>query len=377
MTRGLGWREGRRLRSQTGLEGRVLRHTKADGGWCCWDTSARRNTLVCGSVTSPGSAHAWTLGISTVGLFLWFLAVCSERPFLLRQQPPDLQGDQPRIQPPLLTSAGRTWLLSRLVLVASLGSSPKDLATVYTGLVSCICVLSKWAGYGWGHKVFGAGTLLRVTAKSPDEDTSPKPTIFLPSNAERKLHKAGTYLCLLEDFFPDVIKIDWKEKNGRVILKSQQGDTMKIKDTYMKYTWLTVREDSMGKEHKCIVKHEKNKGGVDQEILFPSINTADLVTGSKVGFQKESETSRNTRPVTVSPSSTLSTSPFSSAADLTAVNSTEASSKDENDPLQLQLVNTSAYYTYLLLLVKSLVYTVITAICLLGRAALCDNGKSS
>uniref|UniRef100_A0A8C8XKL2 Ig-like domain-containing protein n=1 Tax=Panthera leo TaxID=9689 RepID=A0A8C8XKL2_PANLE len=157
-------------------------------------------------------------------------------------------------------------------------------------------------------------TPISPTAKSPDEDTSPKPTIFLPSNAERKLHKAGTYLCLLEDFFPDVIKIDWKEKNGRVILKSQQGDTMKTKDTYMKYTWLTVREDSMGKEHKCIVKHEKNKGGVDQEILFPSINTADLVTGSKVGFQKETETSRNTRPVTVSPSSTLSTSPFSSAA---------------------------------------------------------------
>uniref|UniRef100_A0ABI7X1K0 Ig-like domain-containing protein n=1 Tax=Felis catus TaxID=9685 RepID=A0ABI7X1K0_FELCA len=214
-------------------------------------------------------------------------------------------------------------------------------------------------------------------AKSPDEDTSPKPTIFLPSIAERKLHKAGTYLCLLEDFFPDVINIDWKEKNGRVILKSQQGDTMKTKDTYMKYTWLTVREDSMGKEHKCIVKHQKNKGGVDQEILFPSINTADLVTGSKVGFQKESETSRNTRPVTMSPSSTLSTSPFSSAAELTAVNSTEASLKDENDPLQLQLMNTSAYYTYFLLLVKSMVYTVITAICLLGRVALCDNGKSS
>uniref|UniRef100_A0A8C9M5R0 Ig-like domain-containing protein n=1 Tax=Panthera tigris altaica TaxID=74533 RepID=A0A8C9M5R0_PANTA len=172
-------------------------------------------------------------------------------------------------------------------------------------------------------------TPISPTAKSPDEDTSPKPTIFLPSNAERKLHKAGTYLCLLEDFFPDVIKIDWKEKNGRVILKSQQGDTMKIKDTYMKYTWLTVREDSMGKEHKCIVKHEKNKGGVDQEILFPSINTGETNRWLLL------------------------------------------------DPLQLQLVNTSAYYTYLLLLVKSVVYTVITAICLLGRAALCDNGKSS
>uniref|UniRef100_A0A673U584 Ig-like domain-containing protein n=1 Tax=Suricata suricatta TaxID=37032 RepID=A0A673U584_SURSU len=106
--------------------------------------------------------------------------------------------------------------------------------------------------------------------KSPDEDTSPKPTIFLPSEDERKLHKTGTYLCLLEDFFSDVINIDWKEKNGKTVLKSQQGDTMKMKDTYMKYTWLTVSEESMDKEHQCIVTHEKNKGGVDQEILFPS-----------------------------------------------------------------------------------------------------------
>ena len=48
-----------------------------------------------------------------------------------------------------------------------------------------------------------------------------------------------------------------------------------------------------------------------------------------------------------------------------------------SDTLQLQLTNTSAYYTYLLLLVKTLVYSAIIAICLLGRPALCGNGKSS
>jgi hypothetical protein len=46
---------------------------------------------------------------------------------------------------------------------------------------------------------------------------------------------------------------------------------MKTKDTYMKFSWLTVSEDSMNKEHRCIIKHEKNKRGVDQEILFPPI----------------------------------------------------------------------------------------------------------
>ena len=110
------------------------------------------------------------------------------------------------------------------------------------------------------------------TERSLDSDTAPKPTIFLPSVAEISLHKAGTYLCLLEKFFPDVIKVYWKEQDGNAVLASQQGNTMKTNDTYMKFSWLTVAAQSMDKEHKCIVKHENNKRGVDQEILFPSIN---------------------------------------------------------------------------------------------------------
>ncbi|EPQ02880.1 T-cell receptor gamma chain C region C10.5 [Myotis brandtii] len=110
----------------------------------------------------------------------------------------------------------------------------------------------------------------------------PKPTIFHPSAAEISLHKAGTHICLLEKFFPDVIKVYWKEKNGDTILESQQGNTMKTDDTYMKFSWLT-----------------------------------------------------------------------------------------------LQLINTSAYYTYLLLLLKSLVYFAVISFCLVRRTAVCDHGKSS
>ncbi|XP_034521852.1 T-cell receptor gamma chain C region C10.5 isoform X3 [Ailuropoda melanoleuca] len=193
------------------------------------------------------------------------------------------------------------------------------------------CAAWQWVQYSWsdwGIKVFGPGTQLRVTDESPDEDMSPKPTVFLPSIAERKIHNVGTYLCLLEDFFPDVIKIDWKEKDGKRILTSQQGDTMKTNDTYMKFSWLTVTGASLDKEHKCIVKHKSKKTGIDQEILFPSIN-------------KE-----------------------------LAIDST----KYEDATLQLQLRNTSAYYTYVILLLKSLVYSAITAFYLLGGPVLCGNG---
>uniref|UniRef100_A0A8C0PIA3 Ig-like domain-containing protein n=2 Tax=Canis lupus familiaris TaxID=9615 RepID=A0A8C0PIA3_CANLF len=190
------------------------------------------------------------------------------------------------------------------------------------GLYYCAC----WDNSGW-IKIFGEGTKLIVTPsdRNLNVGTSPKPTIFLPSIAETTLHNAGTYLCLLENFFPDVIKIDWKEKNDKTVLKSQQGDTIKTYDTYMKFSWLTVTGVSVNKEYKCIIKHERNKGGVEQEILFPS--------------QKK---------------------------ELTAITSAKPSMRYEDDVLQLQLMNTSAYYIYLLLLLKSLAYSVAITFYLLG-----------
>nr|KAF6469805.1 hypothetical protein HJG59_011163 [Molossus molossus] len=195
------------------------------------------------------------------------------------------------------------------------------------------CVSSGWI------KIFAEGTKLIVISpdRSLDSEIYPKPTIFLPSVAEIKLHKAGTHLCLLEKFFPDVIKVYWKEKNSNTLLESQQGITMKTNDTYMKYSWLTVTEKSMATEHKCIVKHENNKRGVDQEIIFPPV---------KKGV----------------------------AAINTAM---KACVEDTNDTLQLQLTNTSAYYTYLLLLLKSLVYFAIISFRLFRRTAVCGHGKSS
>ncbi|KAF4020240.1 hypothetical protein G4228_012019 [Cervus hanglu yarkandensis] len=116
-----------------------------------------------------------------------------------------------------------------------------------------------------------------------DIDMSPKPTMFLPSITEIKHDKTGTYLCLLEKFFPHVIKVYWREKSGNRVLPSQQGNTMKTDDTYMKFSWLTVSGNSMDKEHMCIVKHEKNKRDRNQEILFPSVNevASSVVTTTK------------------------------------------------------------------------------------------------
>jgi hypothetical protein len=44
---------------------------------------------------------------------------------------------------------------------------------------------------------------------------------------------------------------------------------------------------------------------------------------------------------------------------------------------QLQLTSTSAYYTYLLLLLKSALYLSIVTFCLFRRIAVCDDVKRS
>uniref|UniRef100_A0A8C2VD90 Ig-like domain-containing protein n=1 Tax=Chinchilla lanigera TaxID=34839 RepID=A0A8C2VD90_CHILA len=223
-----------------------------------------------------------------------------------------------------------------------------------------------WTGTS-ATKTFGRGTKLVVTDKSFNIDTSPKPTMFLPSITEIDLHKTGTYLCLLENFFPEDIKVYWKEKDSNTILKSQQGDTMKTKDTYMKFSWLTVTGNSMAKEHRCIVKHEKNKGGVENEILFPSINTVvHTINSRKAGSQDKNAVA------TINPME-------ANLKDEIAVNITEQGDplKDANGLLSLQLTNTSAYYTYLLLMLKSALYGALVTFCLCRMSAVCCNVKTT
>uniref|UniRef100_A0A8C2YNI0 Ig-like domain-containing protein n=1 Tax=Chinchilla lanigera TaxID=34839 RepID=A0A8C2YNI0_CHILA len=225
-----------------------------------------------------------------------------------------------------------------------------------------------WTGSGtYDKKIFGGGTKLIVTDKVFAGDISPRPTIFLPSVAETHFHKAGTYLCLLENFFPDVIKVYWKEKDGSAVLESYQGDTMKTNDTYMKFSWLTVTGDSMDKEHKCIVTHQNNKGGIDQEILFPPIGKVGNNSNSTEAVLKEEDVVG----VTVDPEA------FLKGKDVVNTTDPEALRKGENGLLSLQLASTSAYYTYFLLLLKSALHGTFLTFCLCRRSAVCGYPKST
>nr|XP_020766706.1 TCR gamma alternate reading frame protein [Odocoileus virginianus texanus] len=144
---------------------------------------------------------------------------------------------------------------------------------------------------------------------------------------------------------------------------------MKTNDTYMKFSWLTVTENSMKKEHVCIVKHEKNPGRKDQEILFPAVN--EVFTPVVTTTEPPNDCLRDESEAT--------DTDFTKACarDRSIANSTKACLKDENNTVPLQFTYNSAYYTYLVLLLKSAVYFAITSFCVFRRTGVCCDGTSS
>lgn len=128
---------------------------------------------------------------------------------------------------------------------------------------------------------------------------------------------------------------------------------MKTDDTYMKLSWLTVTEDSMDKQYRCIVKHENNQRGVDKEILFPPIDkVVNTVTPTEAYLTTEN------------------------AFTTIDINSRENVMRCENDMLQHQVTNTSAFYAYLILFLKSALYLAFVTFSLLRRAVPCDGQRS-
>ncbi|CAO2595310.1 T-cell receptor gamma chain C region 5/10-13 [Lemmus lemmus] len=119
----------------------------------------------------------------------------------------------------------------------------------------------------------------------------------------------------------------------------------------MKFSWLTVTAESMHKEHRCIVKHENNKKGVDQEISFPPIEKAFTTINPKESVLRHEDGNNST--------------------DL------EACLERRKDELQLQVTNTLAFYTYLSLFFKSVVHLTFVIFCLCRRAAVHRDGQSS
>ncbi|TRZ17918.1 hypothetical protein HGM15179_009188 [Zosterops borbonicus] len=150
---------------------------------------------------------------------------------------------------------------------------PDDAATYYCALFTVI---------GYYNKVFGSGTKLIVSEKG----SSP------PANSEilqKKHENQITYVCLIEKFYPDIIRVTWNDDEKEITDQVVKGDTWQStkEDEYSIASWLTVPAENEDKKYYCKYEHEEKKDSLSTQV--DSVKTApqEEEEDCKTGFNTD------------------------------------------------------------------------------------------
>ncbi|NXA49624.1 IGK protein, partial [Nothocercus julius] len=121
---------------------------------------------------------------------------------------------------------------------------PDDAATYYCAYWDAHCGRNS-------ELIFGSGTKLIVSDKGY---TAPKNYEVLSSENENKL----TYVCLVEKFYPEVIRVTWTDGGKEVTGNVEKGEIWKSADDgqYSIGSWLTVSKQNKNKKYACKYEHE-------------------------------------------------------------------------------------------------------------------------
>ncbi|NXK49010.1 TCC3 protein, partial [Chauna torquata] len=96
----------------------------------------------------------------------------------------------------------------------------------------------------------------------------------LPPNSEilqKKHENQLLYVCLIEKFYPDVIRVKWTDEADKEVTQNVvKGDVWKStkEDMYSVSTWLTVPLESKDKEYFCKYEHESQQGSVTTKGIY-------------------------------------------------------------------------------------------------------------
>uniref|UniRef100_A0A8C0ZG76 Ig-like domain-containing protein n=1 Tax=Cyanistes caeruleus TaxID=156563 RepID=A0A8C0ZG76_CYACU len=117
------------------------------------------------------------------------------------------------------------------------------------------------------YVVFGSGTKLFVSGKFFHSLISP------PANSEilqKKHENQITYVCLIEKFYPEVIRVTWTEDKKEITDNVVKGDTWlsRKEDEYSIASWLTVPAENEDKKYYCKYEHEKEKASLSTQGIF-------------------------------------------------------------------------------------------------------------
>ncbi|XP_071285922.1 T-cell receptor gamma alternate reading frame protein [Agelaius tricolor] len=128
--------------------------------------------------------------------------------------------------------------------------TPRDSGTYYCAYWFYHSIRGKRSGYY--IKVFGSGTKLIVSEK---RSSPPKSSEILQKKHENQI----MYVCFIEKFYPEVIRVTWTEDEKEVTDNVVKGDTWQStkEDEYSIASWLTVPAESEDKKYYCKYEHEE------------------------------------------------------------------------------------------------------------------------
>ncbi|NWV74072.1 TRGC1 protein, partial [Dasyornis broadbenti] len=132
---------------------------------------------------------------------------------------------------------------------------------------------------GYYNKLFGSGTKLVVSGKG----SSP------PANSEilqKKHENQITYVCLIEKFYPEVIRVSWADEEKEITDNVVKGDTWHStkEDEYSIASWLTVPAENKDKKYYCKYEHEEKKDSLETQVH--SMKTAPQEEHCKLVFNR-------------------------------------------------------------------------------------------
>uniref|UniRef100_A0A8C3QUL7 Ig-like domain-containing protein n=1 Tax=Cyanoderma ruficeps TaxID=181631 RepID=A0A8C3QUL7_9PASS len=136
---------------------------------------------------------------------------------------------------------------------------PDDAATYY-------CALFTVTGYY--NKLFGSGTKLVVSGKLYVVSC-----LSPPANSEilqKKHENQIIYVCLIEKFYPEIIRVTWTDDEKEITDQVVKGDTWQSTngDEYSIASWLTVPAENEDKKYYCKYEHEEEKASLSTQGIF-------------------------------------------------------------------------------------------------------------
>ncbi|XP_064559258.1 immunoglobulin kappa light chain-like [Zonotrichia leucophrys gambelii] len=148
---------------------------------------------------------------------------------------------------------------------------PDDAATYYCAY---------WDSTGYYNKMFGSGTKLIVSDK---RSSPPKNSEILQTKHENQI----MYVCFIEKFYPEVIRVTWTEDEKEVTDNVVKGDAWQAtkEEEYSIASWLTVPAESENKKYYCKYEHEEKSTSLPTQEV--SVKTASQEEDCRTVFSKD------------------------------------------------------------------------------------------